>query len=181
MCSDLFLLVILLFLFCTCIPSELQSTILSPKKLNECPFFTEPVKSATPCTNGTVRLVGGSTSYEGRVEICYRNQWGTVCDDSWSTTDAQVVCRQLGLTTTGILYFTAIIIIINLLILFHVGALAYTNAYFGRGYGGIFLDNVACSGTESRLMDCISSSRIGVHNCRHYDDAGVKCGGNEEQ
>ena len=61
-----------------------------------------------------------------------------------------------------------------------VGVQAYSRAYYGRGYGGIFLDNVACSGTESRLIDCVSSSNIGVHNCQHNDDAGVKCQGNED-
>ena len=56
--------------------------------------------TGTPCTRGDIRLQGG-TSTQGRVEICINNVWGTVCDDFWGTSDAQVVCRQLGLTVTG--------------------------------------------------------------------------------
>ena len=44
---------------------------------------------------GAVRLVNGTLS-SGTVQIFYDQKWGTVCDESWDITDANVVCRQLG-------------------------------------------------------------------------------------
>ena len=48
------------------------------------------------CTSGDIRLRNGSSSMEGRVEICSQGVWGSVTTSSWDSTDAQVVCKQLG-------------------------------------------------------------------------------------
>ncbi|XP_072047055.1 uncharacterized protein [Amphiura filiformis] len=111
----------------------------------------------TPWTTpdpGQVRLVGGSNSYEGRVEVFYNDTWGTVCDDSWDNDDAVVVCRQLGFPSGD--------------------AQAVSDAQFGEGIGQIWLDDVRCSGFDSGLDECRHSG-WGNHNCNHYEDAGVIC------
>ena len=57
------------------------------------------------CDYGAIKLRGGDTGFEGRVEICIDNVWGTVCDDFWDVNDARVVCRQLGsVLPEGMLY-----------------------------------------------------------------------------
>ncbi|XP_041472306.1 deleted in malignant brain tumors 1 protein-like [Lytechinus variegatus] len=100
-----------------------------------------------------VRLVGGGTSDEGRVEVLHDGEWGTICDDKWDIDDASVVCRMLG---------------------FPRAARAPIRAYFGQGTGPITLDNVDCSGRESSIFDCRNSG-FGVHNCGHHEDASVIC------
>jgi len=53
------------------------------------------------CEDGAVRLVNGSNSLEGRLEVCFNRAWGTVCNNRFDGDDAQVVCNQLAVPYTG--------------------------------------------------------------------------------
>lgn len=48
------------------------------------------------CSNGALRLMDGQTGHEGRVEACYNGVWGSICDSSWTLTEANIVCKTLG-------------------------------------------------------------------------------------
>ncbi|XP_011408442.2 PREDICTED: deleted in malignant brain tumors 1 protein-like, partial [Amphimedon queenslandica] len=137
-----------------CTGSELYLTSCPHRTFHNCGHSEDAgVRCSYICIDGSVRLVGGSSNLEGRVEVCRNGSWGTVCDDAWGTNDATVVCRQLGYSVTGT---------------------AYSNAYFGQGTGSIVMDNVACTGSESYLTNCSHTTN---HNCRHSEDAGVSCAG----
>ena len=133
-----------------------------------------------PCSDGDLRLAGGNVANEGRVEVCMDNEWGTICDDSWGTSDANVACKQLGFSSTGLMHtddykiFASIYLSVNYII----DAVAFSNAHFGAGSGSIFLDGLGCTGSESSLLDCSKSSTISCYY-GHSEDAGVRCFGKD--
>ncbi|XP_077975564.1 scavenger receptor cysteine-rich domain superfamily protein-like [Styela clava] len=103
----------------------------------------------------TVRLIDGSTSQEGRVEIYHDNVWGTICTGyrSWDSDNANVICRMLGMSNGKSL----------------------ENAYFGEGSGKIWLSyRIYCTGFEETLEDCDHAS-WGDVDCEHYTDISVQC------
>ena len=74
--------------------------------------------SAVLCGNGDLRIVNGPSELEGRLEICWNETWGTICDGGWSTFDANVACRQLGYAPSGKLQISILhFIVYNYIIL----------------------------------------------------------------
>ena len=64
-------------------------------------FAASPVEPSN-CTDYDVSLAEGATANEGKIKVCLNHFWGTVCDGYLDTTDASVLCRQLGFPSLGI-------------------------------------------------------------------------------
>ena len=113
---------------------------------------------------GDLRLRGGSAPHEGRLEIYHDNEWGTVCDDFFGRSDANVACKQMGYTNAQA-YLT------------DVGVAP------GRRF---WLDDVNCVGNEAKLTKCFYNSNVrnsssrtspqwGIANCIPAEQVGVRC------
>nr|XP_054774326.1 deleted in malignant brain tumors 1 protein-like [Lytechinus pictus] len=111
-----------------------------------------------------IRLVGGATPFEGRVEIYYEDAWTTVCDERIRNEEANVLCRMLG----------------------HIGASSFhCCGKFGRGAAENMIRDVRCEGNEENITDCTfdhgveqpgySSSDYRGTYCDHSDDLGLVC------
>ena len=119
-----------------------------------CTYFYIDVTLNDAAAEGSVRLVGGDTLLEGRVEVFLFGQWGTVCDYNWDFLDATVVCRQLG----------------------YPGAIeAPRYAAFGAGSGPSWYYGLYCTGTERNLTECSNNNYNFGSACPHSRDAGAVC------
>lgn len=87
------------------------------------------------------------------MEVFINGEWGTICDDRFDIKDAHVICRMLG---------------------FPGAIAAVREGRFGQGNGKILLDELACSGNESSILQCPHGG-AGIHNCKHNEDVGVIC------
>ncbi|CAC5424589.1 unnamed protein product [Mytilus coruscus] len=100
---------------------------------------------------GGLRIIPGFADNQGRLEINYRGEWGTVCDKNFENVDAEVACKQLGYCS-GIMHPPRII---------------------NNGNDVIWLNHVQCSGSESKLLNC--SYNNDIEHCSHHDDVGIHC------
>ena len=111
---------------------------------------TEAVIAAAPVASGSegdLRLRDGSSVSSGRLQVYLGGRWGDVCDDGFGDEEGEVVCRQLGYP-------------------------GFAERLFESGSGIFLMDDVVCTGSEDRLIDCRYATQ---HNCHFYEAVGISC------
>ncbi|XP_060602751.1 scavenger receptor cysteine-rich type 1 protein M130-like [Ruditapes philippinarum] len=104
------------------------------------------------CDHTEVRLVGGSLPSKGRVEVKHNGVWGTVCGNSFTQHDSDVICRMLGFNHSAV-------------------SIQYNAT---QGTGPIWLGNVGCHGNEVDIQFC-NLGGWNNHSCTHDNDVGLTC------
>lgn len=168
------------------------------KQLVECSFIRRPLAQCTSelndagivcqdvstqyedCVDGSVRLVNGTNPLEGRVELCVNNAWGTICDSEFSEDLADIICNQTGFKYNGRIHIDSIICMLEVLFkTMYTGTEVFRGATkFGQGSGPIYLEKFNefnCRLEDSTTIVQCSRNPVGIHECDHSQDAGVRC------
>ena len=114
----------------------------------------------------------------GRLEVYSGGRWGTVCDNGFTITAANVACYQLGFSSASnwenVGYASPVHIALSIVTLI---ILYCSNSYFlpdAPPSTEILLDGVNCTNDDVTLLSC-GHKGIGVHSCTHAQDVALTC------
>ena len=105
---------------------------------------------------GSVRLTGGALDNEGRLEVFFDGEWGSVCNRNWGRWSGSVACKDLG--------YESLVKV--------TGTSQYNNAENIP----IWLNGVQCAKNDRRIRDC-AHEPVGYQPCSHDEDVGLICSG----
>jgi hypothetical protein len=118
----------------------------------------------TTCSDRDLRVVGGPTVREGRVEVCYNHAWGTVCNEVYGPTAAGILCRELDFRPSSASTSSG-------------GEALYDETLAGSG--PIFISRLQCPSDPALVVDpyteCLNEVVLGLSECSHSHDVGVRC------
>ncbi|XP_060565389.1 scavenger receptor cysteine-rich type 1 protein M130-like [Ruditapes philippinarum] len=130
--------------------------------INECLYDVRQTCSSTypidveckyPYNITEVRLVGGTSPYDGRVEVKIADGWGTVCSRFIGRYDADTLCKSMDLKFTH--FFP-------------------NSSVYGQGTGDIYIGVIGCSAANTHINQC-SFLPPERYFCSHSYDISLVC------
>lgn len=108
-----------------------------------------------------IRLLGGETDHEGRLQVYLDGKWGTVCDYNWNIINAALVCHQLGLALNP-----------------YDWQLQHAEIPNAGTTEDVILSNVKCTEHDTDITTCRAEKlHLGQfdNSCSHENDVGIRC------
>ncbi|XP_077864207.1 scavenger receptor cysteine-rich domain superfamily protein-like, partial [Saccoglossus kowalevskii] len=128
-----------------------NSIISCPKATSGSTSCTHAQDASAACA-APVRLFGGPSHNEGRLQVYRNGTWGYICDDYFDVIEANIVCKELSFAYGSQQHFH--------------------KSYYGTDSAPIWADDMGCQGREQSIMQCEFSL---IHNCDHGETVGLKC------